>query len=299
MGSNLQILLVDEYLDISSPSVFENTAPWPLKVQAQKQPDVLEHLLDNDNSTLPNLMILNIESDRKDYLTFFHTRQTHEPLRMIPVILIGPPLSQQKVRQLYQLGCNCYIERQQTASLTTETLSQVLSFWLGCNVLPHTALNENNTDTAQETREEQLLPTLRPLDVLLVDDDEGDIFLIEEVLSYLNLQVRFHAVRNGQEALDYLSNSADLPDLVLLDLNMPKMDGRQTLNAIRQNPALQHLPVLILTTSDAEADLQRSYRDGANAYLIKPVGIDKLVHMLKTTCTFWGQQVKLPENSAA
>ncbi|PIQ27655.1 response regulator [bacterium (Candidatus Blackallbacteria) CG17_big_fil_post_rev_8_21_14_2_50_48_46] len=135
--------------------------------------------------------------------------------------------------------------------------------------------------------------------VLLVDDDEGDAFIIEDLLEEIESDIQLSRVSDGVEAMAFLQQAppyqtAKVPDLILLDLNMPRMDGRQVLKAIRENQELCHLPVVILTTSDARFDINFTYLEGGNCYIIKPSGIHKLMNMLRNISHFWGQVAQLP-----
>lgn len=134
---------------------------------------------------------------------------------------------------------------------------------------------------------------IKPMRILLVDDDEGDTFIIEDLLDELDFELHLNIVRNGLEAFAYLQkNSA--PDLILLDLNMPKMDGRQFLQKMREAPHYAHIPVVVLTTSDARKDIEQTYASGCNSYLIKPSGIQGLLSMLEMIEHFWGHVVSRP-----
>jgi two-component system response regulator len=120
-----------------------------------------------------------------------------------------------------------------------------------------------------------------PLVVLLVEDDPGDALIASEALERVGKGHRVHAVSDGQEALDFLHGEgghggAPRPDLILLDLNMPRMDGREALTLIKSDPAFRMIPVVVFTTSNAETDIQTSYDAHANAYVIKPMELDQL-----------------------
>ncbi|MDP9830074.1 response regulator [Kineosporia succinea] len=117
--------------------------------------------------------------------------------------------------------------------------------------------------------------------VLLVEDDPGDVLMITEALERVETPPRLHVVGDGQEGLDYLQRvgphaGAPRPDLILLDLNMPRMDGRETLAAIKSDQALRAIPVVVFTTSDAESDVLASYQSFASAFITKPLDLDKL-----------------------
>ena len=135
--------------------------------------------------------------------------------------------------------------------------------------------------------------------ILLVDDDPGDVRLTLEALKRSKLYSSIDNVENGEEALAYLRRqgkyaNAPLPDLVLLDLNMPRKDGRETLDEIKSDPELRRIPVVILTTSSSEADVLKSYDLGANCFITKPVDLAQFMKVIHETESFWFAVVKLP-----
>ena len=135
--------------------------------------------------------------------------------------------------------------------------------------------------------------------ILLVDDDPGDVRLTLEALKRSKLYSSIDNVENGEEALAYLRRqgkyaNAPLPDLILLDLNMPRKDGRETLDEIKSDPELRRIPVVILTTSSLEADVVKSYDLGANCYITKPVDLAQFMKVIYETESFWFAVVKLP-----
>jgi chemotaxis family two-component system response regulator Rcp1 len=135
--------------------------------------------------------------------------------------------------------------------------------------------------------------------ILLVDDDPGDVRLTLEALKRSKLYSSIDNVENGEEALAYLRRqgkyaNAPLPDLILLDLNMPRKDGRETLDEIKSDPELRRIPVVILTTSSSEADVLKSYDLGANCFITKPVDLAQFMKVIHETESFWFAVVKLP-----
>lgn len=137
------------------------------------------------------------------------------------------------------------------------------------------------------------------IDVLLVEDNPGDVRLVQEAFDAVDRETRLRVASDGVEALEMLSRRQDsatesLPDLVLLDLNLPRMDGNEVLEAIRHDPAISHLPVLILSSSTASDDVRQSYERFANAYLTKPIDPGEFVTLVKSIETFWGDRVQLP-----
>ncbi|MBF6246517.1 response regulator, partial [Nocardia elegans] len=126
----------------------------------------------------------------------------------------------------------------------------------------------------------------QPIDILLVEDDPGDELMTREAFEDNKIGNTLHVAHDGQEALDFLYRQGEYahaprPDLILLDLNLPKYDGRQVLEKIKADPDLSHIPVVVLTTSAAEEDILRSYRLHANAYVTKPVDLDQFVAAIK------------------
>jgi CheY-like chemotaxis protein len=137
------------------------------------------------------------------------------------------------------------------------------------------------------------------IDVLLVEDDPGDVLLIREAFADNKVRNRLHVVSDGVEAIDFLRRQgphadAPTPDLVLLDLNLPRKDGREVLAEIKTDDELQQIPVVVLTTSKAEEDVLRSYKLHANAYVTKPVDFDRFIEVVRQIDEFFVTVVKLP-----
>jgi chemotaxis family two-component system response regulator Rcp1 len=138
-----------------------------------------------------------------------------------------------------------------------------------------------------------------PIDVLLVEDSPGDVRLTQEAFNEANRKIRLHVATDGVEAMAFLNRvgihaKAPRPDLILLDLNLPKMDGREVLASIKGDSSLCLIPVVILTTSNSEADIVKSYQLKANCYLSKPVQLDEFETLVKSINDFWMTKVKLP-----
>lgn len=145
-------------------------------------------------------------------------------------------------------------------------------------------------------------PTARGglIEVLLVEDSPGDVRLTREAFRDANMSVRLHVANDGVEAMAFLKQEgehldAPRPDFILLDLNLPKMDGREVLALIKDDESLKTIPTVILTTSDAEADIARSYQLQANAFLTKPVQLDAFESLVKSISDFWLTRVRLPQ----
>ncbi|KAA0085334.1 response regulator [Mycolicibacterium sp. P9-64] len=146
-----------------------------------------------------------------------------------------------------------------------------------------------------------MTPAGRPIDVLLVEDDPGDVLITREVLDYHETKNNVHVASDGQEGLDFLYRQgahadAPQPDLILLDLNLPKYDGRQLLERIKSDADLCHIPVVVLTTSSAEEDVLESYKLHANAYVTKPVDVDQFMSAVRQIDEFFIQVVRLPQS---
>jgi two-component system, chemotaxis family, response regulator Rcp1 len=138
-----------------------------------------------------------------------------------------------------------------------------------------------------------------PIDILLVEDNPGDARLTREALRDAKVRNNLHIVADGVEAIAFLRREgryaeAPSPDLILLDLNLPKKDGREVLDEIKRDQGLRHIPVVVLTTSQAEKDILESYRLQAAAYVTKPVDLDQFLEVVKSIEQFWLQVVRLP-----
>ena len=143
---------------------------------------------------------------------------------------------------------------------------------------------------------------LKPITLLMADDDEDDRLLTRVALEKSRLANDLRFVEDGEELMDYLRRrgryedpaSSPRPGLVLLDLNMPRKDGREALREIKTDPALRRIPVVVMTTSQADCDVARSYDLGANSYVTKPVTMDSLVEVLSALGRYWFEIVQLP-----
>jgi CheY-like chemotaxis protein len=140
----------------------------------------------------------------------------------------------------------------------------------------------------------------KPVDLLLVEDNPGDIRLTREALKNGQIHVNLSVVHDGVEAIDFLRHKgqfadAPTPDLMLLDLNLPRKNGREVLSEIKTDPDLKRIPVLIMTTSRAEQDVNRAYNLNANCYITKPMDLDEFLRIVKAIEDFWLKTVTLPK----
>lgn len=147
--------------------------------------------------------------------------------------------------------------------------------------------------------------TTKPITILLADDDEDDRMMAQDALDEARLSNELHCVEDGEELLDYLHRrgkytslgQSPLPGLILLDLNMPRKDGREALKEIKADPALRRIPIVVMTTSKAEEDIYRTYDLGISSFIVKPVAFASLVEIMKTLAQYWFQIVALPPAS--
>ena len=148
-----------------------------------------------------------------------------------------------------------------------------------------------------------MINDMKPIDILLVEDSEGDARLAMEALKDSKMRNKIYHVWDGMEAMDFLQHrgkhaDAPRPDLVLLDLNLPKKDGRQVLAEIKEDKDLQRIPVVILTISKDEEDVLKTYNLHANCYITKPIDLEQFLKVVKSIEEFWLTIVKLPPNGA-
>src|ERR1019366_8198369 len=141
---------------------------------------------------------------------------------------------------------------------------------------------------------------MHEIHILLVDDNEGDVLLTREALEEAKIVNRISVAYDGMEALRFLKNAdpfinGEIPDLILLDINLPKMDGNEVLSIIKNDPYLRRIPVIMLTTSSSEKDILTSYDNHANCYITKPVDLERFMEVVRTIEDFWISIVKLPK----
>lgn len=140
---------------------------------------------------------------------------------------------------------------------------------------------------------------MNPAHILLVEDNEGDILLTKEALEDAKILIKLSVVKDGKEAIDFLSKEGKyqdvaLPDLLLLDVNLPKKNGHEVLKYIKENEKLKHIPVIMLTTSSSEKDINQAYKNYVNCYITKPVEVNDFLAVVATIENFWICIVKLP-----
>lgn len=137
--------------------------------------------------------------------------------------------------------------------------------------------------------------------ILLVEDNEGDIVLTTEALEVCQFGNELSVLRDGNDALHYLMtksrlNSHELPDLILLDINLPKKNGHEVLQSVKNHPELKHIPIIILSTSSTEMDILKAYQEHASCYIIKPAEVDEFLDVISKIVEFWFKIARLPKN---
>jgi chemotaxis family two-component system response regulator Rcp1 len=142
-------------------------------------------------------------------------------------------------------------------------------------------------------------PIFKSIDILIVEDNSGDARLIKEVLNENKIYSSLYIVNDGVDAMDFLRNkgkykTAPKPDLVILDLNLPRKDGREVLAEMKSDDILKHIPIVIMTISQAEEDILKSYNLHANCYITKPIDLNQFIKVVKSIEDFWFSIVKLP-----
>jgi len=145
------------------------------------------------------------------------------------------------------------------------------------------------------------MPNTEPIKILMVEDNPGDARLAEEALKDSKINNSLYHVEDGVEAMRFLRRQAEYsdapqPDLILLDLNLPRKDGREVLAEIKEDPKLKLVPVVVMTTSEAERDLVKTYDLHANAYVVKPIDLERFIEVVQSIEVFWFTIVKLPPN---
>ena len=140
--------------------------------------------------------------------------------------------------------------------------------------------------------------------ILLVEDNEGDILLTKEAFEEAKITVKLTVVKDGQEAIDFMTKQnkyqhATLPDLVLLDINLPKKNGHEVLKEMKHNDAIKHIPIIILTTSSSEKDINLAYHNYANCFITKPVEVADFLKAVSSIENFWISLMKLPSKKSS
>lgn len=142
---------------------------------------------------------------------------------------------------------------------------------------------------------------IEPISILLVEDNPGDIYLTREAFRESKFDNSLHVVKNGVECMEFLKrqgkySEAEMPDVIILDLNLPKKNGHEVLAEVKRDDHLKYIPIIVLTSSQNEKDIKSSYELCANCYITKPVDYDEFIHIIRAIENFWFAIVKLPQN---
>lgn len=138
---------------------------------------------------------------------------------------------------------------------------------------------------------------MKEVNILLVEDNEGDIILTLEALKETSLKNRVVVARNGEKALEMLEEMQQLPDMILLDINLPKVDGIEVLSTIKRDERFKSIPVIMLSTSSSDVDIKASYENHANCFISKPVDLSRFMEVVKTIENFWISIARLPQQT--
>jgi chemotaxis family two-component system response regulator Rcp1 len=264
----------------------------------------------------PDLILLDLNLPRMDGREVLALIKQDDNLKIIPTVVLTTSETEADVVISYRLQANCYLRKPTQWDAFDSIVRSINTFWLAKARLPQPkpTLQEIKSQPGQESASSLGLGSKREgivkwigadgmsIDVLLVEDSPGDVRLTQEAFHDANPAIHLHVASDGVEAMAFLRREgihvdAPRPDLILLDLNLPKMDGREVLAHIKEDDSLKLIPTVILTTSDAEADIVKSYQLQANCYLTKPVQLDEFESLVKSINDFWLTKVKLPQQA--
>jgi CheY-like chemotaxis protein len=227
-------------------------------------------------------------------------RQEH--LRGIPVVMLTSSLAEKDILESYALGASCYVNKPVDLDAFQTIVQTISTFWFTVSRTVAAAPLTYARRTAPNQEEIELkthIAPRTPIRVLLVEDNPGDADLVREAMESSKLMIALDVVIDGEEAVSYLTDEAraargELPDLVLLDINLPKMNGRQVLAEVKTHQRLRSIPIVMLTSSEADKDVGESYALGANCYVSKPVDLAAFQTIVRSIETFWFTVVRLP-----
>lgn len=241
---------------------------------------------DPASSPMPGVILLDLNMPKKDGHEVLNEIKADPSLRKIPVVVMTTSSNNYDIAHSYELGANSFISKPMSFEGFVDVAQTVSKYWLQIVSTP-TLSPERPVDS---------------LTILIADDDPEDRMLIEEAFGESRLNNPLQFVEDGEELLDYLTHRGRFsdttkypkPGLILLDLNMPKKDGREALEEIKADSVLCKIPVVVMTTSKAEEDIVHSYELGVSAFITKPVSFKGLVDVVKTIGRFWFEIAVLP-----
>jgi chemotaxis family two-component system response regulator Rcp1 len=256
----------------------------------------------------PDLILLDLGLPKMDGREVLALIKEDDDLKTIPTIILTASDAEADIAKSYRLQANCYLSKPGQLEAFGSLVKSINDFWLIKAKLPQQKQSQRggmNAENVQPSGKEEsdMTKTGRdgvPMHVLLVEDSPGDVRLTQEAFLEADPAVRLHVAADGVEAMAFLwrqgsHGDAPRPDLILLDLNLPRMDGREVLAHIKEDDGLKTIPTLILTTSEAEADIVKSYQLQANCYLSKPVQFDAFEGLVKSIDDFWLTKAQLPQ----
>nr|WP_255551566.1 response regulator [Granulicella sp. dw_53] len=241
----------------------------------------------------PDLILLDLNLPRMDGREVLANIKQNETLKNIPTIILTTSEAEEDILKSYQLHANCYVSKPVQLEAFESVMQNISDFWLTKIRFPGLLSRKVSA------HEENYWRNVMPVEILMVEDSPGDVRLTRELFQDADVAVKLHVAEDGVEAMAFLRQegvhaNAPRPDLILLDLNLPRMDGREVLANIKQNESLKTIPTIILTTSEAEADIIKSYQLQANCYLSKPVQLDAFEGIVRSISDFWLTKVKFP-----
>jgi chemotaxis family two-component system response regulator Rcp1 len=241
-------------------------------------------------------------------------------LKGIPTVVLSHSEAEMDIIESYQLQANCYLTKPGDWDAFERLVRNINDFYLVKNsIVAAPPVKSKNYVAAVPSLQRRATPVLgrkleeimksnrgtdAPLEVLLVEDSPGDVRLTQEAFRDAKTSINLHIATDGVEAMAFLKREganakAPRPDFILLDLNLPRMDGREVLSLIKADQSLKTIPTVILTTSEAEVDIVKSYQLQANCYLSKPVQLDEFEDLVRSISEFWLTMVKLPPQAVA
>ncbi len=235
---------------------------------------------------LPDIVLLDINLPKVDGLEILNKIRTKSNSKNIPVIMLTSSESKSDILKSHDQKANNYIVKPIGFDNFHQVIKTLEMFCL--TVLKSTQPISNEG-----------IKTMRSIEILLVEDNLGDVELTKEALNEGKINNKLNVVNDGEMALEYVYKrgvyqDATTPDIILLDLNLPKYDGREVLQQLKSDPATKHIPIIILSSSEAAHDIQQSYDLHANCFVTKPIQLDDFIKVVQMIESFWIDIVKLP-----
>ena len=243
----------------------------------------------------PDIILLDLNLPKMDGREVLAHIKSDEDLKTIPTVILTTSEAEADVLKCYQLQANCYLSKPVQLYRVRRPREGHQRILADKSAIAAASITRMNNRSIQKAEWE-----IMNKEVLLVEDSPGDVRLTQEAFRDANRSIRLHVATDGVEAMAFLKREgahadAPRPDIILLDLNLPKMDGREVLAHIKADSGLKMIPIVILTTSEAETDIVRSYQLQANCYLSKPVQFDDFASLVNVINDFWLTKVKLPQ----